>query len=278
MNWRIFSNWRMPRINWDLANIIGLFMGAILPVFGFVLSLIYDSLAIYWLSILMAIVVIIIASMFITYIADALGFYLGKLIKDNNYRWYTMVGLSIIFTISAYVAGFGEPVVNKEIIRPGGQLIEETSRPWSEEISMRWNGATPAMATSVNPVASSQTKQVSKQKSYHSWYHIKFAILCWIVTFIYMFFAFSDEATEAWSEAIKKVEGMVIDQSRGMQTVTITLADQTPTPATKTPDSKSTDAIETFFQRHLGRLLSLEVIGEFIANFLKTVFKKLFRF
>ena len=100
MNWRIFSNWRMPRINWDLATIIGLFMGAILPVFGFVLSLIYDSLAIYWLSILMAIVVIIIASMFITYIADALGFYLGKLIKDNNYRWYTMVGLSIIFTIS----------------------------------------------------------------------------------------------------------------------------------------------------------------------------------
>gem|GEM_PF-5522162 len=266
------TSWR--RIDWGITALISYFITPILAFVGITLAIIYDSLALYWISILGSVVIVLVGATIIDPIADALGFYFAKLIRDNNYRWYTMVVLSVIFSVSAFVAGFGEPLVNKEIIKPGGQLIEETSRPWSEGISMRWNGATPAMAISANQAASGQAKQMSKQKSYHSWYHIKFAIFCWIFTFMYSFFAFFDEAKEAWLETKEKAKGVAFDQSRGMQTVTITLTELTQTP--QTTGSKAADSVETFFKRHVGRLLSLEVIGEFLANFIGKAFKKLF--
>lgn len=213
---------------------------------------------IYWYLILATAIALAILAKKNGCVANYMGVVLAHLKNNNNWRWGALGILTVIFTISAVLAGFGRPLLTSSAKEVKISLAEELdSRPVAAgEIQKLWRG------TNGTP-----TKVVAIEKKYSSWWHWKVAIMLWLAWLIYTPFAFRDEAMGAIKAAIKAVERR--KRLNNIRASSTTTAIVTPTQTAPT-ESASVITKSNLF----GQLLRVEVLTEALEIFFKLLIKR----
>ena len=155
---------------------------------------------IYWILIVVAIIVLAILACYYAPVRNYLGMVLGRFLSNNNWRWGALGILAVIITISALLAGFGQPILAstaKEVKASVSEKLDNHPAAVGEIRKLLWG-------TNSAPSVLSSTRVI--EKSYSSWWHWKIAILLWSAWLVYTPFAFRDEAMHAIKTALKAVE------------------------------------------------------------------------
>jgi hypothetical protein len=170
--------------------------------------------------------------------------------------------LTVAFSISAILAGFGRPLLissAKEAKadfddRVGGDNIATIN----SQLEKLWRGTNSVPSASPSPM--SKTKP--PEKSYPSWIWWKIAIFFWLATIIYTPFAFADESKEAMKYALKMLE----KKRRQIRN----------NPAVVLPSGTApTSTAATVFGTGFWRLLKIDVIAEYIPALIRLIVRKL---
>jgi hypothetical protein len=229
----------------------------------------------YWTLIGMVIITTIALAMKYNGVKNYLVRVVGELATNNNARWRALFILSVIFTISAILAGFGEPLLVSSSRRARQNLRESvgtnniaTAASLAGNLKrIFWGADTNLAPATITPAFTAP----AATRKYPSWIHWKIAIFLWASTFIYAFFAFSDEVKNAWKKAVKTVERRKkLDNIRSRATTT-----QMP-PALTSPATTTTPGAPITAKDLWKHLVKIEVLTEFIEVFIKLVGKRLF--
>lgn len=186
-------------MNWKKWTITGLIAMAMVVAVGYVLYQVPWFWK-YWTMIIVAIITLVVLAVINNSTRNRLGMIAAHLRHNNNWRWVTLLVLAAILTISAMLAGFGQPLLTnsaKEVKASITERIDNYPQAKSEVKSLLWG---------TNGVPSMFTPNKIIEKEYSSWWHWKTAILFWLVWLVYTPFAFRDEAMKAIKAAIKAVE------------------------------------------------------------------------
>ncbi len=133
----------------------------------------------------------------IGFFRDYVGHVVGQLLADNNWRLVTLYILAITFTISALLAGFGEPVLFKEARKVKEEISEEITPKWKQE----WN-----YILYGERVLPQEQKEIASKENYSSWWHWKLTVFFWVLALIYTPIALRDEIADAFSVSWQKFQ------------------------------------------------------------------------
>ncbi|MBU0999690.1 hypothetical protein KKG24_05345 [Patescibacteria group bacterium] len=215
----------------------------------------------YWLFTAVIIVGIIIAAIKIFVVGDYCKHVIMQLRLNNNWRLVALLVLAIHFSISAFLAGFGAPILTTE-----GKKATAPVRAYLEEDNLVSTNLNYFLFGEKKPLL--DKKVVEEKKHYPSWMHIKFAILLWILFWIYFPIALREEVVEAINSAIEKVEKKIAWRKGGDVTTKATPA--TSATATTTVASTAGGKASDSFSTQLG----IEIIVESLMELGKVLIRR----
>jgi len=220
---------------------------------------------IYWITLLATCVILIIIAIKKprSFVARCLGRLVGKLRYNNNWRWCAGLLLAVVFTISAILAGFGRPLLTTSAREAKTELLEKIdtnkiATTTSQFQRLLWGTNNTPLIFTTDPT------HKSTGKKYASWWHWRIAIFCWFATLVYTPFAFADEVAAAFKSILKSLVRKQRQIRNNPAVVTTAAAAQT-------------SKLPSFFGGHFWKLLHIEIIGEWVSEFLKLIGIKLFK-
>jgi len=215
----------------------------------------------YWLFTAIIIAGIIIAAIKISVVGNYCKHICVQLWLNNNWRLVALLILAIHFSISAFLAGFGAPILTTE-----GKKATAPVRAYLEEDNSFSTNLNYILFGEKKPIL--DKKVVKEKKHYPSWMHIKIALLLWILFFIYFPIALREEIIKAINSAIEKVEKKIVGRKGGDVTTKATPATSATatTTVTSTAGGKAADSFST--------QLGIEIIVESLMELGKVLIRR----
>jgi hypothetical protein len=213
----------------------------------------HGAVGVYWGIIFSVLSLTTVVAIFYEPLRDRYESVLHQLRHNNNWRLGLLFVLAIMFSLSAFIAGFGEPILAKDV-----REIAAKAEQYFQEDNAVSTTANYILFGKKEPLIEKKEEAAKKEKKeYPTWWHWKAAILFWVLTLIYFPIAIRDEIATAWRRAVEKVEKATEAIMLKKETDVTTQAPEQATATVKARVSK-----EGIFG---GRFTS-EVIQEFLAE------------
>lgn len=165
--------------------------------------------------------------------ANWVGDLLGEIFSNNNYRLGLSYVLAIVLTISAILRGFGEPILwreGKAFLKPISEktekVLDEDSGKWRKEINYLLWGDRNIQPKKVEPPKPETpwwkfwADDDSDEPSYPSWNHWIFALLMWVISWIYTPIALREEVYNGLKALVTKKRRQTKSGTAGTTTST----------------------------------------------------------
>jgi len=207
-----------------------------------------DTFWMYWMLVATVIYGVVMAARYLEVVGNFVGDLIGEICSNNNYRLGALYVLALVFTISAILAGFGEPVLSGSF----NEVVKTTKNASIDNEAVK--GLHYVLFGTKN-IAS--TVDIPTKNNYSSWAHIFIAIFLWLAAFVYTPIALREEAAAAYAAVTKRRQNLISTSVAG-----------------KVPEEKSSsDDNKHSGMKDFLRIMSVDLLMEFG----QVVFKKFFK-
>lgn len=221
----------------------------------------------FWMIILTPIIIGFFVGLGVPSIGNGYGHYVGAFIANNNTRSNTLVAVAILAVVSAFIGGFGAPLLegSPEVAQIRAKVAEKADNAGAKNALLEVLGNGQVRLAKTQPQAHPAEDDEKPPVQYASWYNWLVAIFLLPCAFLYWPFARRDEVIGAWQEVSRRR-----DQRRREVAADKASADAaaTATPATATAPAKST-AGWWWNNWTFGKDFASDLGAEFVIEFFK---------